>query len=99
MDRLYNAFTFYDIIHVHFSLRTTASRKRPFVELAKLFRKKVIVHLHCGTQIDEIWNNNYYYLFDVADVSLFLSDCLRKKVMTYFSVKKILESAIIHPLK
>ena len=26
---------FYDIIHVHFSLRTTASRKRPFVELAK----------------------------------------------------------------
>ena len=79
---------FYDIIHVHFSLRTTASRKRPFVELAKLFRKKVIVHLHCGTQIDEIWNNNYYYLFDVADVSLFLSDCLRKKVMTYFSVKK-----------
>lgn len=79
---------FYDIVHVHFSLRTTALRKRPFVTLAKLFRKKVIVHLHCGSQIDEIWNENYYYLFNVADVSLFLSECLKEKVMAHFTQKK-----------
>lgn len=79
---------FYDIVHVHFSLRMTALRKRPFVTLAKLFRKKVIVHLHCGSQIDEIWNENYYYLFNVADVSLFLSECLKEKVMAHFTQKK-----------
>lgn len=79
---------FYDIVHVHFSLRTSAMRKRPFVWLAKLFRKKVIVHLHCGTQIDEIWNENYLYLFDASDVSLFLSNCLKEKVMTHFTGQK-----------
>lgn len=79
---------FYDIVHVHFSLRTSAWRKRPFVGLAKLLQKKVIVHLHCGTQIDDIWNDNYHYLFDSADTSLFLSMCLKKKVMSYFTRQK-----------
>lgn len=74
---------FYDIVHVHFSLQTTAKRKRPFVRLAKLFGKKVIVHLHCGSQIDDIWNEDYTYLFSSADVSLALSECLRKKVMEH----------------
>lgn len=79
---------FYDIVHVHFSLRTTALRKRPFVKLAKLFRKKVIVHLHCGSQIDEIWNENYSYLFDAADVSLFLSECLKEKATAHCAKEK-----------
>ena len=71
---------FYDIIHVHFSLRTTAKRKVPFVKIAKLLHKKVILHLHCGSQIHDIWNQDYDYLFSVADVSLFLSDNLLKMV-------------------
>lgn len=71
---------FYDVVHVHFSLRTTAKRKRPFVMLAKLLKKKVIIHLHCGTQIDEIWNENYEYLFSHADVSIVLSEILKQKV-------------------
>lgn len=79
---------FYDIVHIHFSLRTSAWRKRSFVRLAKLLRKRVIVHLHCGTQIDEIWNDNYHYMFDAADVSLFLSKCLKEKVMSYFTKEK-----------
>lgn len=75
---------FYHIIHIHLSLQTTAFRKRYFVKVAKIFRKKVIIHLHCGTQIDEIWNKDYDYLFTTADVCLFLSkslmDCAAKHV-------------------
>ena len=67
---------FYDIVHVHFSLGTTARRKVPFVKVAKALGKKVIIHLHCGSQIHEIWNKDYSYLFSVADVSLLLSDNL-----------------------
>lgn len=67
---------FYDIVHVHFSLRTTARRKVPFVKVAKALGKKVIIHLHCGSQIHEIWNKDYSYLFSVADVSLLLSENL-----------------------
>lgn len=67
---------FYDIVHVHFSLGTTARRKVPFVKVAKALGKKVIIHLHCGSQIHEIWNKDYNYLFSVADVSLLLSENL-----------------------
>lgn len=74
---------FYDILHVHFSLQTTARRKKPFVRLAKFLGKKVIIHLHCGSQIDAIWNHDYEYLFRTADVSLFLSDNLKRKVEKY----------------
>lgn len=67
---------FYDIVHVHFSLGTTARRKVPFVKIAKALGKKIIIHLHCGSQIHEIWNKDYDYLFSVADVGLLLSDNL-----------------------
>lgn len=68
--------SFYDIVHVHFSLGTTARRKVPFVKIAKALGKKVIIHLHCGSQINEIWNKDYTYLFSVADISLLLSENL-----------------------
>lgn len=74
---------FYDIVHVHISLQTTVKRKKPFVCLAKVLRKKIIVHLHCGSQIDGIWNKDYDYLFRVADVSLLLSDNLRQRVINH----------------
>lgn len=71
---------FYDIVHIHFSLRTTARRKVPFVKVAKALGKKIIIHLHCGSQIHEIWNKDYSYLFSVADVCLFLSENLLRMV-------------------
>lgn len=71
---------FCKIVHIHMSLQTTARRKVPFMKLAKLFGKGVIVHLHCGNQIDDIWNDNYTYLFTHADVSIFLSENLKSMV-------------------
>lgn len=71
---------FYDIVHLHFSLRTTARRKAPFVKVAKTLGKKVVIHLHCGSQIHDIWNPNYDYLFNAADVCVLLSENLQKMV-------------------
>lgn len=36
----------YDIVHIHMAASTSARRKRVFFELARLLRKKTIVHFH-----------------------------------------------------
>lgn len=71
---------FYDIVHIHYSLQTTAKRKRRIIKIAKIFGKKVVTHLHCGSQIDAIWNKDYELLIGEADKSVFLSNNLRKIV-------------------
>lgn len=79
---------FYSIVHIHFSLRISAYRKIPFVALAKLFKKRIIVHLHCGSQIHDIWNKSYEYIFKNADVCIFLSENLRTMVEQHVGMGK-----------
>ena len=71
---------FYDIVHIHFSLPGSARRKYPFFRLAKLLGKRTIIHLHCGSQIDEIWSPVYQKMFEQCDCGILLSDGLKKKV-------------------
>lgn len=71
---------FYDIVHFHVSLPTTINRKYPLFKLAKLLGKKTILHLHCGQQIDDIWNEKYQYMFEQCDCGILLSDSLKQKV-------------------
>lgn len=71
---------FYDIVHIHFSLQTTAKRKLPFFKLAKALGKKTVIHLHCGSQIDEIWNERYQYMFEHCDCGVLLSESLKEKI-------------------
>lgn len=74
---------FYDIVHFHISLPGTVQRKYPLFKLAKRLRKKVVVHLHCGSQIEEIWSAKYQYMFEHCDCGIFLSESLKKKVEEY----------------
>lgn len=71
---------FYDIVHFHISLGNTVVRKYPLFLIAKLFKKKTIVHLHCGSQIDDIWNDKYQYLFEHCDCGIVLSESLKNTV-------------------
>lgn len=71
---------FYDIVHIHFSLPASAKRKMPFFRLAKLMGKKTVIHLHCGSQIDEIWNGTYQTLFEQCDCGILLSESLKSKI-------------------
>lgn len=74
---------FYDIVHFHISLPTTVSRKCPLFKLARVFGKKTIIHLHCGSQIDSIWDKKYQYLFENCDCGILLSESLKDKVEEY----------------
>lgn len=71
---------FYDIVHIHFSLPASAKRKLPFFRLAKLMGKKSVIHLHCGSQIEEIWNGTYQKLFEQCDCGILLSESLKSKI-------------------
>lgn len=82
---------FYDIVHIHFSLQTTAKRKYPFFKLAKAMGKKTVIHLHCGSQIDEIWNDRYQYMFDHCDCGILLSESLKQKIEEHIGVSKKLK--------
>lgn len=82
MDYLFRL-PFYDIVHFHFSLPTTAKRKFPLFLLAKLLGKKTVIHLHCGQQIDDIWNSRYQYMFKRCDCGILLSESLRGRILDY----------------
>jgi len=71
---------FYDIVHIHFSTTSSAIRKYPFFLLAKSFKKKIVIHLHCGTQIDDIWSYVYQTMFEQCDTAIVLSEVLKEKV-------------------
>lgn len=85
---------FYDIVHIHISHRITAMRKSIFMCLAKLMRKKVIVHFHAFDIKSSILGdcNTYYkYLFENADRVLVLSEWWREQVKSvlHLSEQKI----------
>ena len=74
---------FYDVVHIHFSLPVSARRKYPFFRLAKWMGKKTVLHLHCGSQIDEIWSPMYQKMFSQCDCTILLSQSLRRKIASY----------------
>lgn len=71
---------FYDIVHFHISLPGTVQRKYPLFKLARLYGKKTVIHLHCGSQIDEIWSSKYQFLFEQCDCGILLSESLKNKI-------------------
>ena len=74
---------FYDIVHIHFSLPSSAKRKFFFFRMAKFYRRKVVIHLHCGDQLPAIWSPLYQRMFSEADVAIVLSDAARKRVESF----------------
>ena len=71
---------FYDIVHIHFSLPPSAYRKYTFFKLAKMMGKKTVIHLHCGSQIDDIWGAVYQKMFEQCDYGVLLSESLKQKI-------------------
>lgn len=71
---------FYDIVHIHFSLNVSAGRKYRFFKVAKVFGKRTVIHLHCGSQIDGVWNSNYQAMFEQCDYGILLSESLKAKI-------------------
>lgn len=74
---------FYDIVHFHISLEKTVVRKYPLFRIAQCLGKKTIIHLHCGSQIDDIWNDKYQYMFERCDCGIILSEGIRSTVESH----------------
>lgn len=72
----------YDIIHIHLSTTISANRKYYFYKLARIFRKKVVIHLHCGSQLSDIWNSKYEDMFINADRCIVLSNSIRNLIVS-----------------
>jgi len=78
---------FYDIVHIHTSEPPSACRKLPFLLLAKLLRKKVIVHFHSfspDTTFRSKYKKVYEWLFSKADVLIVLSPTWERSVKETF---------------
>ena len=74
---------FYQIVHFQFSLPTDAKRSYYFFRIAKLLKKKTIVHLHCGDQLPDIWCPIYDYMFTHCNLALVLSPSIKRMVESY----------------
>lgn len=78
-----------DLVHIHMSEPVSALRKLPFIALAKLFRKKTVVHFHAfspETTIHSKYRWAYKYLFSKADIVITLSEFWRKAVADEFEL-------------
>lgn len=42
--------------------------------------KTTVIHLHCGSQIDEIWSSIYQTMFEQCDYGVLLSEGLKQKI-------------------
>lgn len=74
---------FCKLVHVHFSESPSAIRKSLFIKIAKLLKKKVIVHFHAFSPETTISGKNkkvYEYIFHTADIAIVLSEYWKKCV-------------------
>lgn len=79
----------YDIIHIHTSEPPSAIRKCAFMAIAKLARKKTIVHFHSfspDTTIKGKYSKLYKYLFSKADKVIALSKMWKDYINDTFNL-------------
>lgn len=80
---------FYDIVHFHIGELPSARRKFLFFIIAKLLRKKTVIHLHIGNQLDYLYTNWLYkILFMKANSIIVLSYSIQRKVKDLFHVNE-----------
>ena len=48
--------------------------------------KKTVIHLHCGSQIDDIWGVLYQKMFEQCDCGIVLSEGLKTKIEEYIGI-------------
>lgn len=68
---------FYDLAHIHVATESSAKRKRLFIYVATLFKKKVILHFHPSNEKFLFYPENkelYTRIFKSANLVLVLSD-------------------------
>ncbi len=78
-----------DLVHIHLSEKTTIKRKLLFYTMAKLYRKKIIIHFHAfssETTINGTCSKLYRKVFMGADVVVVLSNYWKEQVNRAFNI-------------
>jgi len=78
---------FYDIVHIHTSAGNCAKLKTPYLFIAKLLRKKIIAHIHIGSQM-ELYKNDYFfnYVLKNSDIIIVLSNIFKEKIKNIYNL-------------
>ena len=77
-----------DIVHIHISQPTSIKRKTIFFKIAKIFRKKILVHFHAFNTKDTISGNYarlYDYFFKNSDKVIVLSNWWKEELIKTLS--------------
>ncbi len=77
-----------DIVHIHLSGKTSAFRKNIFLRIAKLFRKKVILHFHAFSSEKTLFGSKkklYQKMFEKADCIIALSGFWKSQIAKIIS--------------
>lgn len=81
----------YDLIHLHMASNNSFNRKRYLYKIAKIFKKKVIIHLH-GAEFMQFYHlakpikqEQIRNVFDGADGIIALSDQWKTNIKTFTS--------------
>ena len=91
---------FVDIVHIHTADFGTERRKRIFARLTKLFRKKLIVHLHSSGpeySIGGEYRELYRYSFTHADTIILLSKGWKDEAIKAFPSAKDKMTVLYNP--
>jgi glycosyltransferase involved in cell wall biosynthesis len=83
---------FHKIVHIHISWSTTSVRKIPFFLMARLLRRKIVLHLHSAAEpvINAKTQFAYKYMFRYADVTICLADRIRNELQKHYQFRKTL---------
>lgn len=83
---------FYDIVHIHTSEPPSTIRKMPFWGIAKLWRKKIVVHFHSfssETTVRSKFAFLYRYILGGADRVVVLSEYWKHEVLKVIPSAKV----------
>lgn len=88
------------IVHLHFSGQSSARRKLFFIRIAKLFKKKIIVHFHAfssESKIDLKYKSIYSKIFSSADVIIVLSESWKLGLINDLKLKEDKIKVVYNP--
>ena len=89
---------FYDIVHVHVGELLSCKRKYIFCKIAKLLKKKTIIHFHIGTQINTLAKNTICKeMINNATAVIVLSNDTKKNVLNLFQIHEENVHVIYNP--
>jgi len=87
------------IVHLHCSKKGSFFRKYIFLILAKMFRKKIILHTH-GSDFFEYYHSSnsiskafIKHFFQLPDVLIALSEQRKKEYAALFKIRRVRESS------